>query len=117
MSASLIPSRLRMLSVTKLQSQIFQTTYNPTGLRTGEKYLTRKLKGHLMKDYYPPIRPVNWKQLNQVFVETAKAEGVTGRDLEYWKLPDLREEKRYNAYIFLMCHHPIHVDIGFGRRT
>ncbi|EGG09297.1 uncharacterized protein MELLADRAFT_96309 [Melampsora larici-populina 98AG31] len=94
MNISLIANRLRLLSLNKLQSEIFQTTYNPHELRIGEKYLNRKLKGHLMRSYYPPIRPVNWKETNLIFLNTAKAEGITGRDLEYWKLPDLREEKR-----------------------
>lgn len=53
-----------------------------------------------MLEYYPPIRPVNWKEVNRIFVETAKAEGVSGRDLEYWNLPDLREEKRLDRVAY-----------------
>ncbi|PLW17723.1 hypothetical protein PCANC_06918 [Puccinia coronata f. sp. avenae] len=89
-----IPTKFRLQALAKAQSTVFQTPYNPSNLRTGDKYLTKKLKGPILQAYYPPIRPVNFKQLNQIFVRTAKANGVTGRDLEYWKLPDLREEKR-----------------------
>ncbi|KAA1106740.1 hypothetical protein PGTUg99_017102 [Puccinia graminis f. sp. tritici] len=90
-----IPTKFRLQALAKAQSTVFQTPYNPRNLRTGDRYLTKKLKGPLLQTYYPPIRPVNFKQLNHIFVQTAKANGVTGRDLEYWKLPDLREEKRH----------------------
>ncbi|KAA1072297.1 hypothetical protein PGT21_032044 [Puccinia graminis f. sp. tritici] len=93
-SALKIPTKFRLQALAKAQSTVFQTPYNPRNLRTGDRYLTKKLKGPLLQTYYPPIRPVNFKQLNHIFVQTAKANGVTGRDLEYWKLPDLREEKR-----------------------
>jgi len=93
-SALKIPTKFRLQALAKAQSTVFQTPFNPNNLRTGDRYLTKKLKGPLLQTYYPPIRPVNFKQLNQIFVRTAKANGVTGRDLEYWKLPDLREEKR-----------------------
>ncbi|KNZ60355.1 uncharacterized protein VP01_1566g12 [Puccinia sorghi] len=93
-SALKIPTKFRLQALAKAQSAVFQTPFNPNNLRTGDRYLTKKLKGPLLQTYYPPIRPVNFKQLNQIFVQTAKANGVTGRDLEYWKLPDLREEKR-----------------------
>lgn len=90
-----IPTRTRLQALDRTRSIIFQTTYNPNPeLRTGERYLTKKLKGPILKTYYPPIRPVNFKRVRQIFVQTAKAAGVTGRDLEYWKLPDLREERR-----------------------
>ncbi|OAV92210.1 hypothetical protein PTTG_03276 [Puccinia triticina 1-1 BBBD Race 1] len=89
-----IPTKFRLQALAKAQSTVFQTPFNPRDIRTGDRYLTKKLKGPLLQTYYPPVRPVNFKQLNQIFVQTAKANGVTGRDLEYWKLPDLREEKR-----------------------
>ncbi|CAH7685702.1 hypothetical protein BY996DRAFT_24692 [Phakopsora pachyrhizi] len=98
--ASLIPTKFRLVSLSRVQSKIFETSFNPTNLRTGEKYLTKKLRGPLMKDYYPPIRPVDWKALNSILVRTAKAEGITGRDLEFWKLPDLREEKRLDRVAY-----------------
>ncbi|KAI9630652.1 hypothetical protein KEM48_013810 [Puccinia striiformis f. sp. tritici PST-130] len=104
-SALRIPTKFRLQALSKVQSTVFQTPYNPQNLRTGDRYLTKKLKGPIFQAYYPPIRPVNFKRLNQIFVRTAKANGVTGRDLEYWKLPDLREEKRHVADL-IYHHHP-----------
>ena len=45
------PSRLAAL--TRLRCQIFQTTYNPQAVRTGAKYLKRKLQGPAITMYYP----------------------------------------------------------------
>lgn len=46
-----LPYHLRAL--TKLRCKIFQTTYNPQGLRTGAKYLRQRLRGPSMMAYYP----------------------------------------------------------------
>ncbi|KAH6913924.1 mitochondrial ribosomal subunit S27-domain-containing protein [Coprinopsis sp. MPI-PUGE-AT-0042] len=45
------PSRLAAL--TRLRCEIFQTTYNPQAVRTGAKYLKRKLQGPAITSYYP----------------------------------------------------------------
>jgi len=50
--AAVIPSRLAQL--TRLRCGIFQTSYNPTGVRTGAKYLRARLRGPSMVEYYPP---------------------------------------------------------------
>lgn len=57
--AAVIPSRLTAL--TKLRCTIFETSYNPTGLRTGAKYLRARLRGPSMVKYYPPV--INIAQL------------------------------------------------------
>ncbi|KAI0314897.1 mitochondrial ribosomal subunit S27-domain-containing protein, partial [Amylostereum chailletii] len=49
--ASVAPSRL--VALARLQSTIFQTAYNPTSMRTGAKYLRRRLQGPSMVNYYP----------------------------------------------------------------
>ncbi|CDK24898.1 unnamed protein product [Kuraishia capsulata CBS 1993] len=46
------PNKKRLLEVKKLSSEIFNTTFNPSGLRTGAKILKKPLKGPLVKDYY-----------------------------------------------------------------
>ncbi|EIM82328.1 uncharacterized protein STEHIDRAFT_124492 [Stereum hirsutum FP-91666 SS1] len=46
-----LPSRLAAL--TRLRSQVFQTSYNPSSMRTGAKYLKRRLRGPSMLEYYP----------------------------------------------------------------
>lgn len=47
------PSRLAALK--QLQCAIFQTSYNPTSVRTGAKYLRARLRGPSMVQYYPKI--------------------------------------------------------------
>ncbi|KAJ3559193.1 hypothetical protein NP233_g11329 [Leucocoprinus birnbaumii] len=48
------PAKLAQLSLTQARCQIFQTAFNPTSVRTGAKYLRRRLKGPSMVAYYPP---------------------------------------------------------------
>ncbi|KAK7035421.1 mitochondral 37S ribosomal protein S27 [Paramarasmius palmivorus] len=56
MSSSLVlPNAKRLTKLTKLRCSIFQTIYNPTGIRTGTKYLRQRLRGPSMVKYYPPI--------------------------------------------------------------
>ena len=50
--ASIAPSRLAAL--VKTRCTVFQTSYNPTAVRTGAKYLRARLRGPSMLNYYPP---------------------------------------------------------------
>ena len=50
--ASIAPSRLAAL--VKTRCTVFQTSYNPTSIRTGAKYLRARLRGPSMMNYYPP---------------------------------------------------------------
>ena len=50
--ASIAPSRLAAL--VKTRCTVFQTSYNPTSVRTGAKYLRARLRGPSMLNYYPP---------------------------------------------------------------
>lgn len=49
---SVAPSRLAAL--VKTRCAVFQTSYNPTSVRTGAKYLRARLRGPSMMNYYPP---------------------------------------------------------------
>ena len=49
--AAVAPSRLAAL--TRLRCEIFQTSFNPTSVRTGAKYLRARLRGPAMTRYYP----------------------------------------------------------------
>jgi small subunit ribosomal protein S33 len=49
--ATIAPARLAAL--TRLRCSIFQTSYNPTSVRTGAKYLKARLRGPSMISYYP----------------------------------------------------------------
>lgn len=40
-----------------VRSEVFLTTYNPTGQRLGNKYLKKSLKGAAMLQYYPKPLP------------------------------------------------------------
>ncbi|KAI0792624.1 mitochondrial ribosomal subunit S27-domain-containing protein [Abortiporus biennis] len=49
--ATVTPSRLAALQ--RLRCHVFQTSYNPNGIRTGAKYLRKNLVGPAMINYYP----------------------------------------------------------------
>ncbi|KAI1388396.1 mitochondrial ribosomal subunit S27-domain-containing protein [Hypoxylon trugodes] len=49
--------RARLLSLMKAQCEIFSTTYNPDGIRMGNKILRQRLKGPTLVKYYPPKGP------------------------------------------------------------
>lgn len=93
-----VPVPARLAALASIRAQIFQTLHNPSGRHTGVQYLTRKLRGPLKVDYYPDPRPIKFKQLNAALRVEMEEHGFTGRSLDYWQLPDLREEKRYAAH-------------------
>ncbi|KAI1002082.1 hypothetical protein K3495_g6124 [Podosphaera aphanis] len=45
--------RERLLALMKAQCRIFNTTYNPEGLRLGNKVLRQRLRGPAVLAYYP----------------------------------------------------------------
>ncbi|KAK3902964.1 mitochondrial ribosomal subunit S27-domain-containing protein [Staphylotrichum tortipilum] len=45
--------RARLLALMKARCELFSTTYNPEGIRTGNKILRQKLKGPSFVAYYP----------------------------------------------------------------
>ncbi|KAH6645888.1 mitochondrial ribosomal subunit S27-domain-containing protein [Truncatella angustata] len=50
--------RTRVLALMKKQCEIFSTTFNPGGVRMGNKILRQRLKGPSMAQYYPQRGPV-----------------------------------------------------------
>ncbi len=74
--ASILPSRLATLN--KLRCTIFETSYNPTCIRTGAKYLRARLRGPSMLSYYPPNQTI----------------GAIRAGYKDWNLVDLQEEQR-----------------------
>ncbi|KAI5864181.1 mitochondrial ribosomal subunit S27-domain-containing protein [Durotheca rogersii] len=50
-------SRARLLDLMKIQCQIFSSTYNPGGIRMGNKILRQRLKGPSLAKYYPSKKP------------------------------------------------------------
>ncbi|KAF4578341.1 hypothetical protein EYR36_000148 [Pleurotus pulmonarius] len=57
----------RIAALTRLRCSIFQTSYNPTSVRTGVKYLRARLRGPSMAQYYPVA--LNLSQLAREFPE------------------------------------------------
>ncbi|OCH86186.1 hypothetical protein OBBRIDRAFT_821186 [Obba rivulosa] len=53
MAAAIAPAPSRLAALTRLRCSIFQTSYNPTSVRTGAKYLRARLRGPSMLKYYP----------------------------------------------------------------
>ncbi|KAN0110193.1 Mitochondrial ribosomal subunit S27 domain containing protein [Hyaloscypha variabilis] len=45
--------RARLLDLMKVQCRIFNATFNPEGLRLGNKILRQRLKGPALASYYP----------------------------------------------------------------
>ncbi|KAK4190247.1 mitochondrial ribosomal subunit S27-domain-containing protein [Podospora australis] len=46
--------RARLLDLLKARCELFSTTFNPEGIRTGNKILRQRLKGPALASYYPP---------------------------------------------------------------
>jgi len=65
--SSFLPSKSKLLELTKLQCKIFNQNFNPTLQRTGSKILTKKLKGDTIKSYYGPTDFPKFKDLKSMF--------------------------------------------------
>ncbi|KIK68294.1 hypothetical protein GYMLUDRAFT_68165 [Collybiopsis luxurians FD-317 M1] len=83
--SAVAPSRLAKL--TKLRCSIFQTIYNPTGIRTGAKYLRARLRGPAMMSYYPPT--LNISRVAKMYPELE----IEDED-EIQRLQDIEDRKR-----------------------
>ena len=83
--AAVAPSRLAAL--TQLRCQIFQTSYNPTSVRTGAKYLRARLRGPSMIRYYPEELTV--ARFNRMGGDFKIQDWA-----EYQRLADVEEKKR-----------------------
>lgn len=78
MAAAINVTPSRLAALTRLRCSIFQTSYNPTSVRTGAKYLRARLRGPSMLNYYPP----------EISIARLKKENPE------WKLLDMSEERR-----------------------
>ncbi|KAG7285107.1 hypothetical protein NEMBOFW57_009727 [Staphylotrichum longicolle] len=45
--------RARLLDLLRARCELFSTTFNPEGVRTGNKILRQRLKGPALASYYP----------------------------------------------------------------
>ena len=60
--------RSRVVDLMRVQSRIFNTIFNPTGERLGNKILRARLKGPAFASYYPR-RVATFKDLQKVYPE------------------------------------------------
>ncbi|KAF4126421.1 Mitochondrial ribosomal subunit S27 [Geosmithia morbida] len=58
--------RARALDLMKAQCQVFATTYNPQGIRMGNKVLRQRLRGPALAAYYPR-KAVTIKDVKRIF--------------------------------------------------
>ncbi|RDL38215.1 Uncharacterized protein BP5553_02555 [Venustampulla echinocandica] len=58
--------RSRILDLMKAQCRIFSHTFNPEGLRLGNKVLRQRLKGPALASYYPR-KMATFKDLQKVY--------------------------------------------------
>ncbi|KAI0344976.1 hypothetical protein BDW22DRAFT_983833 [Trametopsis cervina] len=120
--ASITPSRLAALN--KLRCSIFQTSYNPTSMRTGAKYLRARLVGPSMVNYYPETLTVaqlrastnyKWNLLDEAEVERLE-------DIEYRKArgkgtPKKAKNKGVCLHVRILRTKLTRSVIGESRRT
>ncbi|CAK7217138.1 mitochondral 37S ribosomal protein S27 [Sporothrix bragantina] len=58
--------RARLLDLMKVQCKVFSTTFNPEGIRMGNKVLRQRLRGPALASYYPR-KVVTIKDLQREF--------------------------------------------------
>ncbi|KAJ6256615.1 hypothetical protein Dda_8480 [Drechslerella dactyloides] len=63
-------ARSRILDLMRVSCRLFNTTFNPTGERTGNKILRARLKGPSLAQYYPKDY-LTIKQFRRGFPELA----------------------------------------------
>ena len=51
--ASILPSKTRLAQLAQLSAKLFNNIYNPTGERTGNKILRKRLIGPTVTEWYP----------------------------------------------------------------
>ncbi|KAJ9092322.1 hypothetical protein QFC19_008756 [Naganishia cerealis] len=71
-SASTRPTRAAQEALHLLRCQVFQTTYNPSAIRTGAKYLKKRLRGEAMIDYITPSPALDIARGNDNYMQRVK---------------------------------------------
>ena len=60
----------RLAKLAELSAKIFQQNYNPSGVRTGTKILSRRLKGPSVAAYYGNPDLLKFKHLKTLFPDS-----------------------------------------------
>lgn len=71
-AASTRPTRAAQEALQLLRCQVFQTTYNPSAVRTGAKYLKKRLRGQAMIDYVTPSVALDVAQGTKAYTQRIK---------------------------------------------
>ncbi|KAL2264274.1 hypothetical protein VTK26DRAFT_8477 [Humicola hyalothermophila] len=58
--------RARLLDLMRARCELFGTTFNPEGIRTGNKILRQRLKGPALASYYPR-KILTWRDFEKEF--------------------------------------------------
>jgi small subunit ribosomal protein S33 len=66
MMASPIPSKTRLAQLAQLSAKLFNNVYNPTGERTGNKILRKRLIGPTVVGWYPK-RIITLREITDAF--------------------------------------------------
>ncbi|KAL8872408.1 MAG: hypothetical protein Q9174_001961 [Haloplaca sp. 1 TL-2023] len=82
-------AKSRILDLMKVQCRIFSTTFNPTGIRTGNKILRQRLKGPSVAAYYPR-RVATYKDLEKAFPDLETWDDDEEDRLEHLQLKQQR---------------------------
>ncbi|KAF9442552.1 hypothetical protein P691DRAFT_765107 [Macrolepiota fuliginosa MF-IS2] len=77
----------RLFALNQVRAEVFQTAFNPTSVRTGAKYLRRRLRGPAMVNYYPPT-------LNMAHIVRRYPELEMVNDEEQTRLEDIEIKKK-----------------------
>ncbi|SMN22351.1 similar to Saccharomyces cerevisiae YGR215W RSM27 Mitochondrial ribosomal protein of the small subunit [Maudiozyma saulgeensis] len=60
----------RLLKLAEISAKIFDQNFNPSGMRTGSKVLSRRLKGPSVASYYGNPDFIKFKNLKTLFPES-----------------------------------------------
>ncbi|KAI5452018.1 mitochondral 37S ribosomal protein S27 [Naganishia albida] len=71
-AASTRPTRAAQEALQLLRCQVFQTTYNPSAVRTGAKYLKKRLRGQAMIDYITPSPALDIARGTETYAQRIK---------------------------------------------
>lgn len=63
--------KARLLKLAEISAKIFDQSFNPSGVRTGSKVLSRRLKGPSVAGYYGNPDFLKFKHLKTLFPDTS----------------------------------------------
>ncbi|CAO3626327.1 unnamed protein product [Cunninghamella blakesleeana] len=72
------PAPTRLVQLAQLSSKVFDTVYNPTAVRTGNKVLRQQLLGPTMTQYHPaPL--VHFRDIKALYPDLERLDEIARR--------------------------------------